>query len=157
MAQTHIGTFRCVLYTPRAKLLDCRLRSLILPAVDGQIGILRNHIPMLCKLGLGIMQARDIVSGEKGETIDDFFLIDGGFARISENFVTVLAYDVTAFSGHKMEEVDNIIEKAEKLIQGDRYALQHRLHDIQKASLVLHLAEMAGIKTKTLPQPAQTV
>ena len=147
VAQTR-RIFRCVLLTPRNKLLDCRMSSLILPAHDGQVGILRNHIPMLCKLGLGIMQAKNIVSGVAEGTTEVFFLIEGGFCRVSENFVTVLAYEATTFDGMKTEDIDKTIGHAERLLAGDSYARQSRSHDVKKASLLLRLAQMADLSKK---------
>jgi len=143
------GIFRLVLYTPRAKLLECRLKSLVLPAHDGQIGILRNHSPMLCKLGMGIMQAHGIVSGVEGQE-EAYFLIDGGFCRVSENFVLILASDVTSFGGMGMEEVEKMVSEAKKLLHGDKYNRQLRHHDVEKASLMVHLAEMAGMNTEAM-------
>ena len=64
MAEELLGKFRCVVLTPRAKLLDCKTRSITLPAHDGQIGVLQNHMPMLCKLGMGIMEVREFVTDD---------------------------------------------------------------------------------------------
>ena len=88
-------TFACSLIDPTGKLLDCRTTSVVLPAHDGQIGILYNHMPMLCQLGLGVMRvsvAADEPHKEASEGEASFF-IDGGFALIAANSVMVVAYD----------------------------------------------------------------
>ena len=122
-----LGTFRFVLQTPTAKLLNCRVGSLILPSSDGQMGVLRNHIPMLGELGLGVMQVKDIIY-EKGRPGDDkLFIIDGGFFRISENNVTVLAYDVETFEGMEMDQIKEMVAKAKELITGDVWFDELRL------------------------------
>lgn len=142
------GTFRCVLLTPNRRLLDCRAGSLVVPSHDGQLGILRNHIPMLCKLGLGIMLVRDVTVG-KGRPVPDMsFLIDGGFVRVSENNVTVLAYDATSFEGVDMDEVEAMISEAKRLLAGDAYTKQRRAHDVEKAAVLMRLAEGAGLAGK---------
>lgn len=139
-----LGTFHFVLLTPTAKIMDCRVGSLIVPTHDGQMGILRNHMPMLTKLGLGIMQVSDIVY-EKGRPGGDcFFLIDGGFVRISENNVTILAYDVETFEGMETSDIDKIIAQSQKLLAGDAYSQQDRRHDIEKASVLIRLAKYSG-------------
>ena len=74
------GTFRCVVQTPHGCLLDCKSGLVVLPAHDGMRGILRNHAPMLCRLARGIVEVKEI-AGRK----DAFFLVNGGFAGISEN------------------------------------------------------------------------
>ncbi len=134
------GVFRCVLLTPGAKLLDCKAGALVLPAHDGQIGILRNHAPMLCKLGVGIMQVRNIAGRE-----DAFFLIDGGFARVSENFVTVLADEVTTFEGAEREEAEAVAAKARQIVVGGAYIRRQMGEvDVEKARLVVKLARLAS-------------
>jgi len=57
-------SFHCELIDPTGKLLDCQVTAVILPAHDGQIGILYNHMPMLCQLGLGTMRITPAPVGE---------------------------------------------------------------------------------------------
>ena len=69
------GVFRCVLMTPEGKVFDCRPGQIILPAHDGLIGILRNHAPMLCELGSGILEVRDIAGAGHERIPDGLFYI----------------------------------------------------------------------------------
>jgi len=46
--------FRCQLITPDRAVLDVEATSVVLPAHDGQLGILQNRAPLVCKLGIGI-------------------------------------------------------------------------------------------------------
>ena len=135
------GTFRVVLLTPEAKLLDCRAGSVILPGHDGLLGILRNHAPMLCKLGLGIMQVREIA-----DRADGFFLIEGGFARVSENYLTVLAYSVTTFEGMDRHESEQIVSEARSVVVGKAYIrAQMEEVDVEKAALLVKLGRLSSI------------
>ena len=135
------GTFRCVLLTPSARLLDCRAGSVILPGHDGLVGILRNHAPMLCKLGTGIMEVRNIA-----DRADAYFLIEGGFFRVSENFLTILAYEVTTFEGMDPAEAESIVAKARETVVGGAYiSRQLGQVDIEKARLITKLGRLAQI------------
>ena len=134
------GIFRLVLLTPAGKVFDCRAGSALLPAHDGMIGILRNHMPMLCKLGSGIMQVKDIVGKD-----DTFFLIEGGFARISENLVTVLAYEVITFDGMDRHEAETMVTKAREVTAAKAYMSQFGWVDLKKASLIVKMARMSSI------------
>lgn len=138
------GTFKFVLTTPTAKLLECRSGSVIVPSHDGQMGILRNHVPMLTKLGLGIMQVKEITYGKGKPGKDKHFLIDGGFVRISENNVTVLAYDAESFDGMDPNDIKPMVQKAKEILAGDKYAKQIRRHDVERASVILQLAKLSG-------------
>lgn len=143
MVKISTGTFRFVLRTPQGTLIDCRTGSLIFPSHDGLQGVLRNHAPMLCKIGLGIIQVREIHDRE-----DAFFLVNNGFARINENFITVLSDDVTTFEGLDKEQSEELLSKAESHVAGGVYitAQTGQAVDMQKAKLIIKMAEMADVK-----------
>jgi F-type H+-transporting ATPase subunit epsilon len=135
------GNFRVVLLTPAAKLLDCKAGSVVLPGHDGLMGILRNHAPMLCKMGLGIMEVKEIPGRE-----DAFFLINGGFARVSENYLTVLAYDVTTFEGMERSEAEQMVSEARSIIVGKAYIRAHMEEvDVEKAALLVKMGRLSSI------------
>lgn len=77
-------SFQCTIVTPEQQLLDQPVTQVILPAHDGQIGILTGRSPLLAKLGLGKLQID--VAGGKRQT----FLVDGGIAQMKDNKLTVL-------------------------------------------------------------------
>jgi F-type H+-transporting ATPase subunit epsilon len=140
MVKISTGTFRFVLRTPQGTLIDCRSGSLIFPGHDGQQGVLRNHAPMLCKMGLGIIQVKDIHDRD-----DAFFLVNSGFARVSENFITVLSHDVTTFEGLGDEEAEEMLSKAKSHVAGGAYFSTQtgEAVDLQKAKLIVKMSEMA--------------
>lgn len=132
--------------TPKAKLLEARVGSVVVPAHDGQMGILRNHCPTLSALGFGIMQVSEIA-----DRPDAFYIIEGGFVRISENHVMVLAYDVTTFEGKDLQSVESMISQARDVVSGQEYinsekdSINHR-----KAGFIIQMAELAAIKSSEL-------
>ena len=137
------GKFRIVLLTPKSKLLDARVGSVIVPAHDGQMGILRNHCPTLAKLGFGILQVHEIA-----DRPDAYFIVEGGFVRISENHVTVLAYDVTTFEGKSPKQVDEMVSHARSVTAGQEYIRsQQEAIDLRKAKFIVQMAEL----TETVP------
>ncbi len=146
---TH-GLFRVILLTPKAKLLDCRAGSLVVPAYDGQRGILRNHCPMLAKLTLGIMEVRQIL-----DKPDSFYILEGGFVRVTENHVTVLAYDAMTFEGMPAERVQQIISEAQAVLVGKEYIRTQRGQvDVRRSRLIVRMAQLAGIETTLAESPS---
>jgi ATP synthase F1 epsilon subunit len=143
MVRISTGTFRFVLMTPQGTLIDCRTGSLMFPAHDGMQGVLRNHAPLLCKIGLGILQVRDIHDRE-----DAFFLVNSGFARISENNITVLSHDVTTFEGLDKEQAEEMLSEAKSHVAGGAYftAQTGQKVDLQKAKFIVKMAEMAVVQ-----------
>lgn len=135
--------------TPKAKLLECRAGSLVLPAHDGQMGIMRNHCPLLSELGFGIMQVHDITDRQ-----DAFFILEGGFVRVSENHVTVLAYDVTTFEGMAPKDAEQLVLRAHSAVAGQEYIRsQQEAIDQRKAKFIVQMAAMASVE---MPESAET-
>jgi F0F1-type ATP synthase epsilon subunit len=96
---------------------------------------------MLCKLGEGIVEVRQIAG--RG---DAFFLIDGGFARISENFVTVLAHEVTTFEGMERDEAEKIVSRARSIVVGGAYIRrQTGVDDMERAKQLVKLARLSSV------------
>ena len=136
------GKFRVVLLTPKASLLDCRVGSLVLPGNDGYFGVLRNHCPMLCTLNRGIMQVREIP-----DRADAFYVVDGGFVRVGENHVTVLAYEITTFEGLDEKATEQMLYHASSVAAGQEYIRsQQQAIDVQKARMIVQMAKLAGIE-----------
>jgi len=77
------GDLRCAIITPDCQVLDVAATSVIIPAHDGQIGILRQRAPLLCNLGIGVVK---LTTGGTQRRV----FIDGGFAEVRDSRVTVL-------------------------------------------------------------------
>jgi F-type H+-transporting ATPase subunit epsilon len=135
--------FHVVLLTPRAKLLDCRAGSVVIPGSDGLWGVLRNHCPFLSGLSRGIMQVRGIA-----DRPDAFYILEGGFVRFSENQLTVLAYEVVTFEGLDSEKVKQMVSHAKSVVVGQEYIkTQLQRTDVARSRLVVRMAEMASLLT----------
>lgn len=139
-------TFQCSLIDPMGKLLDCRATSVVLPAHDGQIGILFNHMPMLCQLGLGIMRASAICDEQyKGPAEGEVsFFIDGGFALVAANSVMVVAYDALALQDLKPERLEAVIERTAKAVPSAALSPAERSHENERLRLLRRIGESAG-------------
>jgi ATP synthase F1 epsilon subunit len=136
------GLFRVILLTPKASLLDCRAASVILPAHDGQRGILRNHCPMLAKLSLGILQIREVV-----DRPDAFYMLEGGFVRVTENHVTILAYDALTFEGMEKEQSQKLLSDCQSVLVGKEYIRAQRGKvDAERSRLIVRMAGLAGVE-----------
>jgi F-type H+-transporting ATPase subunit epsilon len=72
-----------VVVTPEAQIAEGVAQSVVIPAHDGELGILRDRAPLMCELGIGQMR---YTAGGRSERL----FIDGGFAQVNDNDVTVL-------------------------------------------------------------------
>jgi F-type H+-transporting ATPase subunit epsilon len=77
-------SFQCTVVTPEQQALDESAEQVVLPAHDGQVGILTGRAPLLVKLGVGPLRV-DLAGG--GRRV---FLVDGGVAQMRDDKLTVL-------------------------------------------------------------------
>jgi F-type H+-transporting ATPase subunit epsilon len=76
-------TLQCVVVTPERAVLDEPVDFVALPLYDGELGVLPGRAPLIGRLGYGELRTR------AGSTTRRFF-VDGGFAQVRGNVVTVL-------------------------------------------------------------------
>ncbi len=72
-----------VVITPERQLLEEPADSVVFTAHDGALGVLHDRAPLMCELGIG--QVR-YTQGSKTHHV----FIDGGFAQVFDNRVTIL-------------------------------------------------------------------
>jgi len=98
--------------TPEAPVLERQVDSVVVPAHDGELGILSNHAPLLAQLMPGQIRLTS-----EGKT--DLFAISGGFVEVLRNRVSIFAE--TAELGHEIN-----LERARQAAQRAREALRVR-------------------------------
>jgi len=85
---------RLVVVTPEKAVLDEKAEYVGLPMYDGDLGVLPGRAPLIGRLGFGELRLR-----QEGRT--RHYFVDGGFAQVKANVVTVLTSKVL-----KPEEID---------------------------------------------------
>jgi F-type H+-transporting ATPase subunit epsilon len=136
-------TFQCELISPAGKLLDCRTTSVVFPAHDGQVGVMHNHMPMLSQLGLGVMRVAQPPTGREapGQPAEVVFFVDGGFALVAENSVTVIAYNALALQDVKVRTIEAMIDKATKNLAGISLSPAQKAHESERLRALRKIAE----------------
>lgn len=97
------GRLRCVVVTPERAVLDERADFVVLPMYDGELGVLPQRAPLIGRLGCGELRLK------QGDRQRRFFL-DGGFAQVRADVVTVLTPRAL-----KAEDID--VEKARRNLE----------------------------------------
>jgi F-type H+-transporting ATPase subunit epsilon len=77
--------FRLRVVTPRRSLVDAEVESASLPGVDGRLGILPGHRPLMTALGRGAIELRR-------DGREECYEIDGGYAEIHPERVLVFTH-----------------------------------------------------------------
>lgn len=81
-------SFHAAIVTPERAVLETEAVFVALPAIDGELGVLYNRAPLLARLGPGQLR----VESEDGTKV---FQVEGGFAQMVDNRLTVLAESAT--------------------------------------------------------------
>jgi F-type H+-transporting ATPase subunit epsilon len=74
---------QCVVVTPEKTLLDEKVDFVALPLYDGELGVLPGRSPLIGRLGYGELRT-------KTDAVTNSYYVDGGFAQIRDDVVTVL-------------------------------------------------------------------
>jgi F-type H+-transporting ATPase subunit epsilon len=73
------------IWNPLGIMFKKKAAMILLPALDGEIGVLSNHIPMILSLKFGLIK----LFSDDGKMLASFYL-DSGVAKISSLDVNIL-------------------------------------------------------------------
>lgn len=89
-------TFRLEIVSAERSLFSGEANFVVVPGVDGELGIFPNHTPLLTKIKPGTLKFH-----AKDESEETLFFVAGGFLEVQPTVVTVLADTVV-----RGEEID---------------------------------------------------
>ena len=89
-------TFRLEIVSSERSLFSGDANFVVVPGVDGELGIFPNHTPLLTKIKPGTLKFHP-----KDESVETLFFVAGGFREVQPTVVTVLADTVV-----RGEEID---------------------------------------------------
>ena len=93
--------------SPEKLLLSRNVDMVVIPASEGDIGVLEGHSPMIVMLRGGTI---DLYEGDK---VTDRLFVDSGFAEITQERCTVLANQALPLSEVKKAEGEKLLAEAE--------------------------------------------
>ena len=96
--------------TPEEKVYSEQVESVVLPTVEGEVGILPGHIPLLTMLDPGELQ---IAADGKIESL----AVDKGFAQVYGDKVSVLTEAAINMEEIDLSEVKKAQQRAEKALE----------------------------------------
>ena len=126
-------SFQVVVVTPEQQVLDETVDGVILPAHDGQIGVLTDRAPLLVKLGQGLMELKQRQGTRR-------FYVEGGIAQMKDNKLTILTQ--VALPQEQISAETARAEFAEASAQriADDASFQDRQRRLQRARAMQSLA-----------------
>lgn len=113
---------QCVVVTPERTWLDEVVDSVVIPAYDGELGVLPGHTPLIARLGYGELRTKT------GESVTRYY-VDGGFAQVRDDVVTVLTHRAVPCGELDPAAASTELERAEE----QRAVTDHEFADKQRA------------------------
>jgi len=97
--------------TPESRVYSDTVDTVVIPTVEGEIGILPGHIPLLTQVGAGELRVL-----KNGKT--ELLAIGDGFAEIDGDKVSILAE--SAIAEEKIDEAaaENAMQRAQEALRG---------------------------------------
>ena len=110
--------------SPEASIVSSEVEMVLIPGIDGDAGILPNHSPFMTTLRQGIVE----VTFEEGNV--KMYLVEGGFADITQDKMTILAENSINLSDSDSNtlknEIETINEKLVSAVDNEKILLDER-------------------------------
>jgi F-type H+-transporting ATPase subunit epsilon len=96
--------------TPEARVYSETVDTVVIPTVEGEVGILPGHVPLVTQVGAGELRAT------KGG-VTQLLVVGGGFAQVTGEKVSILAD--SAIHEEKIDEnaVSDAMKRAEDALK----------------------------------------
>ena len=105
--------FKLSIVTPEKIVYEGEVISLIVPGVEGYLGVLSHHAPLITALKTGKIEFQD------GAHKLQIYAVSGGFMEVSSNHATLLAD-----TAEHCEEID--VQRAQTALERAQQALNDR-------------------------------
>ncbi len=119
--------------------------EVILPTLDGEIGVLQDHMPLVSVATTGVIVVRR--NPKDSDAQREFFATNGGVVEVSDNTLRVLVDEADHADEINEAEVQRALERAEKMRAEakDQVSLEHAQALVDRQAVRLHVA---GLKRR---------
>jgi F-type H+-transporting ATPase subunit epsilon len=130
-------TIQCVVVTPEKAVLDEPAEFVALPMIDGELGVLPGRAPLIGRLGPGELRVQQRGTARR-------LFVDGGFAQVRSNVVTVLTPRATAAEQIDAQTARQELTAAQAVVPKTPEEQTARRHAEDRARAMLRIAEHRG-------------
>lgn len=131
-----MSTFLLEIVTPERKVYEQEVNMIIVRGVEGELGILPNHIPLVTPLKIAPLEAK-----KSGGT--DTIAVSGGFMEVRKNKVVILAESAELPEEIDVDRAKAAKDRAQKRLQARQDDIDYRRAEMamQRAMTRLSVAE----------------
>ena len=109
--------------------------EVVFPSYEGEMGILKDHIPIISFLRPGIVKIL-----KSPENVNSFFVQDG-IIEFYNNNLTILSSKIINIENLNKEKIDHLITETEKILNDEklndnnRYLANHKIEVLRSLNL----------------------
>ena len=124
---------------------DDDVYEVILPTLDGEIGVLQDHMPLVSVATNGVIFVRREARDADGAR--EFFAISGGVIEVSDNTLRVLVDEADHADDINQAEAEAAHERAKQMLAEakDQVSLEHAQSLVDRHAVRL---QVAGLKRR---------
>ncbi len=125
--------FNLEIISPEKKILEEKVNSVTLPAFEGELSILVNHIPLITFLRPGII---NVLGSEEKK-----YFVEDGTVEFSNNNLVILSSTIIETSSFTQDKISKLIKHSkeqlnlENLDDKKRYIISHKIDCLSKINL----------------------
>ena len=119
-------SIRCLVVTPERTELDREAEFVALPMFDGELGVLPGRAPLIGRLGFGSLRLQTAAGPER-------YFVDGGFAEVENDVVTVLTARLIAVDMLNPDEIQAALQEAVGRVPTTAQEMEQRDTAIRRA------------------------
>ena len=123
--------FTVEIISPDKSILKSEANEVTIPSYEGQMGILKDHIPIITFLRPGLIVIKE-------NNVEKIFFIEDGTVEFSNNNLLILTSTVKSLDSLEKNSIDSIIKNSqEKISKGDindkeRYLLSYKIDTLRE-------------------------
>ena len=129
-------TYKIEIISPEKVIFsDENVQEVVLPSYEGEMGILKDHIPIISFLRPGIVKIL-----KSSANINSFFVQDG-IIEFYNNNLTILSSKIINIKNLNKEKIDQLITETEKILNDEklndnnRYLANHKIDALRSLNL----------------------
>ena len=129
-------TYKIEIVSPERLIFsDQSVQEVVLPSYEGEMGILKDHIPIISFLRPGIVKIL-----KSSDNVNSFFVQDG-IIEFYNNNLTILSTKIINIKNLNKEKIDQLITEIEKILNDEklnddsRYLANHKIDVLRSLNL----------------------
>ena len=122
--------FKVEIISPEQKILNTEASEVTIPSYEGQMGILKDHIPLITFLRPGFISDKN--------KVEINYFVEEGTVEFSDNSLLILTSSAKDLKNLQKNSLNNLLEEAERKIKDEnstdkeKFVLSHKVQSLRE-------------------------